>query len=135
MEELGIPLTEKNKELISITKIVKMKTLFLSLIFITSVGISFGQKKKNIETTLIQTSAQCGDCKERIESKLNYTKGVVFAELDLDSKKVNVKFKPATISKEQIKEIIASIGYDADDVKAKSEDVLKLPKCCQPGGH
>ena len=95
---------------------------------------SFSQKKK-IETTQIQTSAQCGDCKERIENKLNYTKGVVFAELDLDSKKVTIKFKSSVITKQQIKEIIASIGYDADDVKAKQEDVQKLPKCCQPGGH
>jgi copper chaperone CopZ len=112
-----------------------MKTLFLSLLFITITGISYSQKKKNIEKTEIQTSAQCGDCKERIESKLNYTKGVVFAELDLDSKKVTVKFKSSVITKEHIKEIIAEIGYDADDVKAKPENVEKLPNCCRPGGH
>ena len=112
-----------------------MKTLFLSLLFTIVTGLSFGQKKKNIETTQIQTSAQCGDCKERIESKLNYTKGVVFAELDLDSKKVTVKFKSSVITKQQIKEIIAEIGYDADDVKAKPENIEKLPNCCRPRGH
>ena len=95
--------------------------------------MTFGQKK--IEEAVIQTSAQCGDCKERIESKLNYTKGVVFAELDLESKKVTVRYKTKSISLQEIKQDIASIGYSADDVKAKEEDVLKLPKCCQPGGH
>jgi copper chaperone CopZ len=95
--------------------------------------LTFGQKK--IEEAVIQTSAQCGDCKERIESKLNYTKGVVFGELDLDSKKVTVRYKTKSISLQEIKQAIASIGYSADEVKAKEEDVLKLPKCCQPGGH
>jgi len=95
--------------------------------------LTFGQKK--IEEAVIQTSAQCGDCKERIESMLNYTKGVVFAELDLESKKVTVRYKTKSISLQEIKQAIASIGYSADDVKAKEEDVLKLPKCCQPGGH
>jgi hypothetical protein len=27
-----------------------------------------------------------------------------------------------------------SIGYDADEMKAKPEMVKKLPACCQPGG-
>jgi copper chaperone CopZ len=109
---------------------MKATTLFLFL-FLT--GLTFGQKK--IEETIIQTSAQCGDCKDRIESKLNYMKGIVFAELDLESKKVTVRYKTKSISLQEIKQAIASIGYSADDVKAKEEDVLKLPKCCQPGGH
>ena len=109
---------------------MKATTLFL-FIFIT--GLTFGQKK--IEEAVIQTSAQCGDCKERIEGKLNYTKGVVFAELDLESKKVTVRYKTKSISLQEIKQAIASVGYSADDVKAREEDVLKLPKCCQPGGH
>ena len=109
---------------------MKAATLFL---FLLLTGLTFGQKK--VEEAVIQTSAQCGDCKQRIESKLNYTKGVVFAELDLESKKVTVRYKTKSISLQQIKQTIASIGYSADDVKAKEEDVLKLPKCCQPGGH
>jgi len=108
-----------------------MKTNFLSLIFLLFCTISFAQKA---ETIVIQTSAQCNDCKERIEGKLNYTKGVKFAELDLETKKVTVKYSPKKITLQKIKETIASVGYDADELKAKQEDVLKLPKCCQPGG-
>lgn len=104
------------------------------LLFLLFSFTSFSQKGK-VEITQIQTSAQCGDCKERIESKLNYTKGVIFAEFDLDSKKVTVKFKSSVINLLQIKEIIAKIGYDADEVKAKFEDIQKLPNCCRPGGH
>jgi copper chaperone CopZ len=82
----------------------------------------------------MQTSAKCNDCKERIEGKLNYTKGIKFAELDMETKKVTVKYASKKISLQKIKETIAAIGYDADDVNAKQEDILKLPKCCQPGG-
>ena len=91
-------------------------------------------KKAKYETAVIQTSAECGDCKGRIEDGLNYTKGVKFAELDLETKKVTVKFSPKKISLLQVKEKINAIGYDADELKAKSEIVKKLPLCCQPGG-
>ena len=112
-----------------------MKKIIFALTFILISVSVFSQKKPKTEKVIIQTSAQCGDCKERIESKMNYTKGIVFAELDLETKKVTVKFKPAVISKQQIKETIAKIGYDADDLNAKVEDIQNLPKCCQPKGH
>jgi len=108
-----------------------MKKYFLSLAILIICGISFSQKA---ETSIIQTSAQCNDCKERIEGKLNYTKGIKFAELDMETKKVTVKYATKKILLQKIKETIAGIGYDADEVKAKQEDVLKLPKCCHPGG-
>ncbi len=92
------------------------------------------EKKSKLETVVIQTSAECGQCKDRIEEGLNYTKGIKFAELDLETKKVTVKFSPKKISLIAVKEKINSIGYDADDLKAKSEIVKTLPLCCQPGG-
>ena len=110
---------------------MKTSTLILFLLFFSELALS----QKKFEEVIIQTSAQCGDCKERIESKLNYTKGVIFAELELESKKVTVKYKTKFITLLEIKKAIASIGYSADEIKAKEEDVLKLPKCCQPGGH
>lgn len=109
-----------------------MKTLFFSILFTLSSTLTMAQKTV---TSHIQTNAQCGDCKERIESKLNYTKGVKFAELDDQTKIVTVKFKSSKIDLLSIKKIIAKIGYNADEVIAEKEDVEKLPKCCQPNGH
>ena len=83
----------------------------------------------------IQTSAQCGSCKTRIENKLNYTKGIRFAELDLKTKKVLVKFSPKKITLAQVKKVISNLGYAADNVKANQKSMKALPKCCQPGGH
>jgi mercuric ion binding protein len=107
--------------------------LTLLAVFIFN-GLIAQEKTSKFETVIIQISAQCGDCKTRIEDGLNYTKGVKFAELDLISKKVTVKYLPKKISIEQVKAKINTIGYDADDMKANPESILKLPACCQPGG-
>ena len=106
--------------------------MLLSLFFVLMSTVSFGQK---MMTSEIQTNAQCGDCKERIEGKLNYIKGIKFAELNDETKIVTVKYDPNKIDLGTIKQTIAKIGYDADEVKAAKEDVEKLPKCCQPTGH
>ena len=110
-----------------------MKTILFVLAVCFS-QVLFSQQAKK-QTIVIQTSAQCDDCKERIEGALNYTKGVKFADLDLETKKVTVQFLTKKTSLETIKAIIAKIGYDADDVKADISAVEKLPKCCQPNGH
>ena len=103
------------------------------LVMLTTVA--FGQDKKaKYETVVIQTSAECGDCKNRLEETLNYTKGIKFAEVDLETQKVTVKFSPKIITIQQIKEKIASKGYDADDVKANPDALKNLPACCQPSG-
>lgn len=109
-----------------------MKTIVIFLALLLSFT-SFGQSD-NKQEVVIQTSAECGQCKKRIEEKLNYTRGVVFAELDVPSKKLTVKFKADKITLDEIRTIITELGYDADDVKANPSAVKKLPKCCQPNG-
>lgn len=101
-----------------------------TLIFLTG-GVN-AQELKKVEEVMIQTSAKCGDCEVRIEDALNYMKGVKFAELNNDTKVVTVRYKTKTVSLDEIKEKIASVGYDADDVKAKEEGIAKLPACCKP---
>lgn len=112
-----------------------MKNYFLIFLSIVLINTLFSQEKSpKTEMVVLQTSAECGDCKVRIEDALNYAKGVKFAELDLETKKVTVKFAPKKISLEQIKRVINETGYDADSSKAVKAAVLKLPLCCQPGG-
>ncbi len=103
------------------------------LILVLSIGtFSFVQNK--IDEVTIKTSSECNMCKERIEEKLNYTKGVTFVNLEVSTKLLNVKYKPEKITIEKIKEIISNLGYDADEIKANLESQNKLPKCCKPNG-
>ncbi len=125
---LGIQLkiNQKNK---------KMKNVLLMVFAVMFIQFANAQEKKaKYETVVIQTSAECGDCEERIANMLNYTKGVKFSELDIESKKLTVKFQPAKISLETIKQKLVELGYDADEMKANPEAQQKLPSCCQPGG-
>jgi copper chaperone CopZ len=108
-----------------------MKVL-ISTLFILFAITAFGQK--GVEKIEIQTSAECNSCKKRIEEKLNYTKGVRFAELDVPSKVLTVSFSSKKITANDIKKIISDIGYDADDLKANKTAYEALPECCKVGG-
>ena len=104
----------------------------MAVLAISFFGFAYGQETS--KTVTISTSAECGSCKHRIEEALNYTKGVKFAELDLVSKDVTVKYNPKKITLTQIRTKISETGYSADDMKAVAASVEKLPACCKPGG-
>lgn len=112
---------------------MKNSLLFLVMLFVSSVGFSQKTAAKT-ETAVIQTSAECDECKERIEGFLNYTKGVKFAELDVDSRKLTVKYKTDVISLAEIKKHVSALGYNADEVLADPVAFEKLPACCKPNG-
>lgn len=112
---------------------MKNSLLLLALLFVSNLG--FGQKPAaKTETVVILTSAECDECKERIEGVLNYTKGIKFAELDVPSRKLTVKFKNDVISLAEIKKQISALGYNADEVPADPKAYEQLPACCKAGG-
>ena len=90
--------------------------------------------KKKTDVVNILTSAVCESCKARIEKALKSTDGVVEANLNLDNKKIKVKFNPDKISAEQIRTVISNTGYDADNVKHAENAFNNLPHCCQKAG-
>ena len=108
---------------------MKRISVIIGLLFIAS--IAFGQTKK----AKIMTTAQCNMCKKTIEKAVNDLDGIELAELDVTSKKLKVKYDSAKLSLQAIRERIASVGYQADDVKAIEESYNALPGCCQLGGH
>ena len=110
-----------------------MKNILVIVLFMLGYTI-FSQEKSKYEVIVIQTSAECGQCKERIESELNYTKGIKYAELNLEDLKLTVKYNSSKLTLDDLKNQISKLGYDADDVKAEKEAYQKLPKCCQING-
>ena len=73
-----------------------MKNSILSIVTVLVVVLSGCATMKEgnpvKQVVAIQTNAQCGDCKERIEKEFNFTKGVIFADMDLKTKIVEVKY-------------------------------------------
>ena len=113
------------KKFQSVTLLAVLFTLF------TTVKM-FAQTTAKTATVKIKTSAQCDDCKARIEKKVGAMDGVSKADLDVDSKVLTVEYDPAKTSPEKIRKVISKIGYDADDVKANAHAQKELPKCCKP---
>ena len=113
---------------------IDMKTILCCLIALLTVS-TYAQKTPKKDTVVIHTSAQCGDCKTRIEEALNASKGVVFAELDLETKDVTIAFKPKKTNSNELSKVLTEAGYDANGMKANPKSVAELPKCCQPKGH
>lgn len=104
------------------------------LIAILSVGVRAAEPVKlapKAKVVTIKTSVICGSCKMRVEKALQATDGVDAVSVDLDTKNVKVKYNPEKLSENQIRLVIANLGYDADDMKKDETAFTKLPQCCQ----
>ncbi|MGB0933438.1 MAG: heavy-metal-associated domain-containing protein [Lishizhenia sp.] len=114
-----------------------MKSIITAVI-VTIGFFSYSQKQdkpsKKAETT-IKTDVQCGDCEGRIEGKLNYTKGIKFAEVNVKADEILVRYNARKITLSEIETLISELGYDANNTKAVVTKQKTLPLCCQPGGH
>lgn len=97
--------------------------------FLVSCGVQ-GPKEGEVKETFT-VYGNCGMCKKTIEGSLNGVDGVSSAEWNMDNDKMTVIFDESTISLNDVKQKIASVGYDMDDVRADDEVYNKLHSCCQ----
>ncbi len=112
---------------------IKFFTGAMLLFVLLSYSVNLSAKAK-AEVVTIKTSAVCESCKNRIEKALKSTDGVIEANLNLDNKKIKVKYNPEKTTAAQIRTVISKTGYDADDVKKSDEGFKNLPHCCQKAG-
>lgn len=109
------------------------------LIFVLIIGLAACSATKKTgstatQTAIIKTSAQCGMCETTIENACKNVDGVSLADLDVTTAKLKVKYDPAKINLDQIRQIVANVGYDADGVAANAKAYETLPACCKKGG-
>ena len=96
--------------------ILRAMTFFMALIL--TVGTSYAGDKTLYKECQIKTSAHCGSCKTTIEKGLNKASGVESSALNLEDKVVTVKYDPSRTDPDKLKDVVASLGYNADIVKA-----------------
>lgn len=104
------------------------------LLFVLALGISLvslAQQKKPITVKIQTPTAQCEECKQRIEEYLKYEEGVTKVVVYPRSKYTMVTYLADRTNIENIKAAIANAGYDADDVTANEDAYKKLPKTCK----
>lgn len=88
-------------------------------------------KKSKTEKVTIQTSAICGDCKQRLERNIAFEKGVKSVSLDDETKVLTIEYRTNKTDKEKLKKAITKIGYDADELEADPKAYERLPACCK----
>lgn len=119
-----------------------MKKLLVVPFIIASIMCSFGGEVEALnvnsqteiqhnETETFKVYGNCGMCKNTIEKSLKGVKGIKKAEWGVKTKMMTVTFDPHVITLLKIKETIASVGYDTEEVKANDKTYKKLPGCCQ----
>jgi periplasmic mercuric ion binding protein len=104
--------------------------VFTVMIVFSSLNV-MSQSKGKFQQIAIKTSAQCGMCKDRIEGAFAYEKGIKKSVLNLTDKVLTVTYDPQKKNPDQIRQIIAKLGYDADSIPADEAAYKALPKCCQ----
>ena len=104
-------------------------TLILICAFLTSTN-TFSQTGTT-KTDTFKVYGNCNMCKSTIEGALKKKDGIVSKEWNTETKMITVTYDPAKITLTRIKQKIADVGYDTDEIRAKTEAYNKLHKCCQ----
>ena len=107
------------------------KITFLAFLLVGFVTVSFAQQKVS-KTVVIKTpTVQCDNCKKRIENYMSHEEGIQKVVVDFKKKTTTVTYLTDRTNPENIKTLIANVGYDADDVTAEPDAYKRLPTCCK----
>lgn len=107
--------------------LLRKSSLIIAFLLLTG-SAAFAQRG---ETVQIKTTGECGMCKKSIEKEMGLTKGVKKADLDVETHVLTVTYNPKKVTLDEIRQRIAKLGYDADDVHAENKAYSKLPDCCK----
>jgi len=104
----------------------------LVLGFVSGIAGCAGEQAKAFEVTTIQMNGiQCTMCVETIEKAVGNLDGVQKVNVDLDAKTTTVEYLPTKLTLAQIEDVIAGIGYDANQTRRNEGAYKSLPACCQ----
>ena len=103
----------------------KIVLVFSFMLMLTSVLAQEKNKKVSFEVDGV-----CMMCKARIEKAAIQTKGVKYASWDVKSHQLSLIMDERKCSETQVKEAIAAVGHDTDEVLAEDEVYENLMPCC-----
>ncbi len=109
-----------------------MRYLLLCLLF--WVPLFAGGKAVPVGRDIVVASytvgGNCDQCKKRIEDAA-YVKGVKFAEWNVDTHSLVVKYDSSKTTPLTILQNVAAAGHDNELVKATDAAYNQLPDCCR----
>lgn len=117
-----------------------MKTTILNSIFCIALMLfvsNSGMAQKNNQKAVIKTTLHCDHCKQcetcglKFNTEILKIKGVKMYDLDDKAQNFTIYYNPKKTTLQEIKNGIAKLGYDADEVKATEEGIASLDGCCK----
>ena len=111
-------------------KINKISILTTICFMIIGIVGSYGQTADK-KTDTFKVYGNCTMCKATIESALKKKDGITKKDWNTETKMLTVTYDPAKISLKEIKQKIADVGYDTDEIHAKDEAYNNLHSCCK----
>ncbi len=113
-----------------------MKNLLLTLCCLIGLSITSmaGDKIAKIKvkaSIYCDHCQQCESCGKRLENAVYSVKGVKRMDLNEENKTVDVVYNSTKTNADKIREAIAKVGFDADDMKANPEAYAKWDECCK----
>jgi cation transport ATPase len=108
-----------------------MKNILLGMmLLVVTLSTRAQEKKKKNAKYDIEVNGNCEMCKKRIEQAAFSVKGVKSAEWHSDDTTLHLIINEEKCSLIDVKNAIAKVGHDTDEVKATDEDYEKLHGCC-----
>ena len=104
-----------------------MKKIVLVLTLLVTT-VTFAQNK-NAKAT-IEVDGVCEMCKVRIEKACIKSKGVKFADWNIETHELKFIFDESKTNLETIKQNIANVGHDTKEIKATDKVYNSLDACC-----
>ena len=88
-------------------------------------------EKGGIKSAEILVYGNCGMCERRIEGALKELTGVRSADWSTETKLLSVSYDSKKVTLMEIKEKVASVGHDTDEVRAPDAVYNALHGCCK----
>lgn len=113
--------------------VLKSALILFAIFLISNTAIA----QKTNQKAVIKTTLNCNHCKEcetcglKFKTEMLKIKGVKMYELDDIKMTFTIYYNPKKTTLQAIKESIAKLRYDADEVKATSEGIASLDGCCK----
>ncbi len=109
-----------------------MKKIQLIILLLAGFAMTPKAQQPGKLTAVIKTpTVQCEQCKKRIEDYMSHEEGILKVNVDYKRKTTTVTYMTTRTNVENIKALIANVGYDADDVTAEPDAYKRLPTCCK----
>ena len=101
--------------------------IILALLFST---LSSSAQNKNAKASL-DVNGICGMCKARIEKACLNTKGVKWADWNVETHELKLIYNAQKISIDSIKQSVLTVGHDVEDNTATAAAYASVHPCCK----